>query len=303
MDFQPARFRASYLKLARAKKHFSELKDEIDTYLAYRPLEMIWEPISWESRYSSIYPQDTPLLGLVAHISHVIPESLAPIIGDTVHNLRSALDIMMCELVSNIDPSLSKKAHFPFWEDESKKREALTRSRVGVAGDGIVDLIGQWQPYRRGASRLYALHELDNCDKHRSIIPAITGAEFSKGGALSTEPVIDPFPARQLVRDGQIFMTMPAALGELQGQKIPCACNLAFDGDEEIRGYSLLDELSSQVNIGEAVLYSFETGTPPHFVTPTPRKPAQVATGVWLTPPEFTPAQMEEFIKAKMCGE
>lgn len=159
----PLRFHASHQKLARARKHIAELRVEVAAYIATGPLELVWERIAWMPRLAGICSPDTELAGLVAHIRQPVPETLAPVIGDAVHNLRSALDIMMCEIVVQADPAVRiRNVNFPCWRDATGKSHALKISEVRRSGDAIVALVEAWQPFEGGASRLYALSELNN---------------------------------------------------------------------------------------------------------------------------------------------
>jgi hypothetical protein len=87
-----APFEASRLKLNRAAKHLNELEIAVPAYLEQKPVGIIVEPFpGMEMSYDS--------RAWIARIRKPVPFELAPIIGDVVHNLRTSLDLLACDLV------------------------------------------------------------------------------------------------------------------------------------------------------------------------------------------------------------
>lgn len=301
------KFRASHLKVNRAAHLFDELSGEFVAYTATDPLRLIWEQVPWSERFESTYSSNSKLVGLVARIQNPVPEKLAPIIGDLVHNLRSALDIMMTEVVLDHDATAATRhLCFPMWQDESKKKNALTKSQVGLAAPIVRALVEAWEPFRGGRSRLFALHELWNLDKHRSIIPVMSGAEFSEGTAfflheLKGESLIDPFPARKQVWDGKLLMVSHEENGPPVGTEIPCTFRLGLDGDSEVKGRDLLDELKAQIEVLRAVLTSFETLDFPAFPPPAQPGPVRVNEGHWMFPPSMSPDDVHLWLEENLA--
>src|ERR1700678_207635 len=84
-----AAFQASYLKIRRARVHIKELGEQIDTYLQREPfyLEIVDAPSFSTGRM------------WVARVTEEVPLDFAAIIGDAIHNLRTALDLLACDLV------------------------------------------------------------------------------------------------------------------------------------------------------------------------------------------------------------
>src|SRR4029077_7701458 len=76
------------LKIERAKLHLGNLESEIKQFLARKPFQIITE--------------DEPATGDLVYkiqIAEPIPMALSTIIGDIIHNLRSALDHLAWHLV------------------------------------------------------------------------------------------------------------------------------------------------------------------------------------------------------------
>jgi hypothetical protein len=296
----PYKFRASYLKLDRASEHMDELRALVATYIAAEPLGFTWEPVPWLEEFAKIHPRDACLIGLVPRVRIPIPETLAPIIGDVVHNLRSALDIMMFDLISEGVPEDKRRfISFPFWRSESTKAKAM---QYVEPNPRIASLVNAWEPYPGGRSRLYALHEMWNADKHRSIIPMMGGVEFSQGQALfghslNGEPLIDPFPVRKQVRDGRPYIVQQQGDNAPPlGAQIPCVVRLALDGDAEIKGRDLIQELDAHCKVVRYVLESIETGVAPTYAPPPSPRPVSIGPGQWMFPPTMTPEDVDKWL-------
>src|SRR4051794_1240126 len=83
-------FSGPITKLNRARRHLSELETEIATYLA-------------ENRPTfNVTVDDEPGVTTfkVEFSIPGVPESIGAIVGDIIHNLRSALDLTACEMVT-----------------------------------------------------------------------------------------------------------------------------------------------------------------------------------------------------------
>lgn len=149
-----------------------------------------------------------------------------------------------------------------------------------------MDLVKAWEPFAGGRAGLYELHHMDIIDKHRSIIPTMTGAEFSLPVAAiddfpADQVIVDPTPDRMQVWDGKLLASGTIENSPPVGTQRRCSTRLAFD-DEHMRGRDLLETLRRQLEIVEAVLDSFETRTPPTFVdTPAP-DPVSVPFNTWV---------------------
>jgi hypothetical protein len=114
----------------------------------------------------------------VNHPSAVDPR-LSAIVGDCIHNLRSALDHLACALV------LARFGHQPNWRTQFPvcerrprghglnrlRRKAGVSVRGGVAAEPL-SIIESVQPYNGSdeGRTLLALHKLDLWDKHRQLL-------------------------------------------------------------------------------------------------------------------------------------
>jgi len=113
-----------------------------------------------------------------------LPETVPLLIGDAVHNLRSALDHLACALADLKLPAASQTGHagieFPIYISEHEFN-AKGAGRIKKLPSSAQDEIRSLQPYHAGKDArhqfLWALHELDIIDKHRRI--SVLGGRYS----------------------------------------------------------------------------------------------------------------------------
>lgn len=109
------------------------------------------------------------------------------IFGEIVHNLRSALDHLVCRIVEAYGGTARRTHYFSVYDDEvAFIRDVLCREKKRGAGPlkGIPPASDAWaliegaQPYKRGEGAkddpLYVVHSLWNRDKHRVLNAAFT---------------------------------------------------------------------------------------------------------------------------------
>jgi hypothetical protein len=98
-------FAASRLKIKRAEKHVHELEDLVAAYFAEKWHETTFAP--------------NPETG-VLHLDVAImprPPEMGAVLGDAIHNLRAALDLMAVDLIRYAEEN-TKSVYFPFAETE-----------------------------------------------------------------------------------------------------------------------------------------------------------------------------------------
>ena len=145
------------LKLKRANKHIGELDLVLRRYCSGLDPARIYED------------RNSRLHSLQFKVPDLFPSEVPLILGDAIHNLRCALDIMTCEQVTLAGGTPTKRTQFPFGDSRDKLINSLKKDRVITATcpvfyDLIVDTI---KPYLGGNDALCALHELDITDKHK----------------------------------------------------------------------------------------------------------------------------------------
>lgn len=93
------------------------------------------------------------------------------IIGDAVHNMRSAMDHLVWQLSRQVVDNPSRDIDFPIFA--TKPTGDALRKRIKHLPPEARKVIRSLQPYNRpdkaGDHKLYLLSALDNADKHRSL--------------------------------------------------------------------------------------------------------------------------------------
>ena len=160
------------LKIERADEHLRAFESELRVYVEANPitLEAKSDPDPSRERFH-IGPRNP------------LPPRLSLILGDCIHNLRSALDhlVMALALDNGADPD-DNSIQFPICTEAAFFHGGQTRSgkTVGPRGRNQVRalrpaaqaFIEGLQPYNRGSNAwmLTELGHLDNVDKHRQLI-------------------------------------------------------------------------------------------------------------------------------------
>lgn len=234
-------FDGSKLKVKRATQHIAELEAVIAALIkpdAYR----LWvenEP----------YGTNVLKFRMLKPIRCDIPL----IIGDAIHNLRSALDLAACEIITMAGQQPSKWTSFPVRDTRQELESTVNSGEIKIAGVDIVDLIiNVIKPYKGGNDPLHALHNLDIIDKHRLLIPVITITGLNKVTLRSGGTVIEEFSAT-------VFP------GREETQIMSHDSPMELDGDHQVTLLVLFDK--GQIFESEAVV-------------PTLYKLAQIVSGV-----------------------
>jgi hypothetical protein len=154
-------FAPSRLKLRRAIRHIEELEEIIKTYFTG----------VWYS-YKNTVDANGSLTGIYVNF-RAKPEEFGTVVGDAIHNMRSALDLAAVELV-RLNSSDTKGVMFPFSRNEQEFLKALKNKNIDRASMRAQELIRELRPYGGGNEVLRSLHELDIQDKHHTLIPNTT---------------------------------------------------------------------------------------------------------------------------------
>ena len=105
-----------------------------------------------------------------------VPPEFMCIVGDAIHNLRSALDVAMSEIESLTTGKRTGDMIFPAYKTWDQLKKAIAkRGLEDKAPKRIIDyIVDSIQPYETGnGDPIYLLHRLDIEDKHRLIIPKL----------------------------------------------------------------------------------------------------------------------------------
>lgn len=160
-----------WAKLDRGEEHLKTLASEIDAFINRDPqpfgfsIPYLNPETGWHTVYGIV--EDTP------------PERLGVILGDVLHNIRSALDHLVWQLVllNGGEPKGGARGNaFPIALTEDQWKTAQGQHLAGVA-EAHREIIEKTQPYKRGdkASTTYFgwLKFLSDTDKHQVVHPML----------------------------------------------------------------------------------------------------------------------------------
>ena len=146
------------IKIQRARHHIEDAEVAICEFISRRPMSSAVEA-----------DDDQAYNRIVMTGAEPIPGTLSPIIGDAIHNLRSALDHVALVLFRSRGIK-DKKIQFPI---ASTKKLAHDYQIVSLrsANRAAAAVLDGVKPYRGGNLALYGLHKIDIVDKHRLLVP------------------------------------------------------------------------------------------------------------------------------------
>jgi hypothetical protein len=161
-------------KVKRAVKHVNDLNELLTDFSA-------------SNFYSvSVQEQEGSNIISIAVFRHFPTTTAALIIGDTLHNLRSALDLLYYKIFDEVTGKADKFTRFPIRDrqqelissiDGGLKKKRLSDHLGAIAlRDFIVNVI---KPYKAGNDSLWALHEMNITDKHQLLIPTFKIMRFA----------------------------------------------------------------------------------------------------------------------------
>lgn len=193
-------------KFNRGKEQFDEFRAELDAFLDAEP-----EP------YFSVgdFDHDTWEWIERFQIRRELPIRLGVILGDSVHNLRSALDHLICQVtLLDLPPGESAEGvcdqtQFPIASKSEGQFEDMANFRIPRFNVTHRAMVKHLQPYHAGdgADRhpLSVLASLSNADKHRLINPTygFMASDVTKAvESIATDPD-SPVVETRIIKHGQ----------------------------------------------------------------------------------------------------
>lgn len=157
-------------KVTRAREHLETLEAATQAFVEAQPHKLTFE-----------FDQQSRDYLIRAHVEHSPPVMLGVMLGDYLHNLRSALDHLVWQIVVAEGNTPGRWNEFPIVAEEAQFRSGVLvprqrgkRSPLLGVGDQAVQIVQSCQPYHPppepGAVNLLAvLHDFSNIDKHRVV--------------------------------------------------------------------------------------------------------------------------------------
>ncbi|HVQ36690.1 MAG TPA: hypothetical protein VMS31_04115 [Pyrinomonadaceae bacterium] len=154
------------VKIERAKKHLADLRTAHDEFIRSEPYSVGRKP-NPEPGYENFY------LFFMSRIDPV-PNDISALAGDAIHNLRSALDHLACQLVVANGRSISDRTAFPIFKGLVIHEASFDRQVEGMS-QSAKDKVRSAEPYKDGKGHdLWVLHKLDIADKHNGLLTTLS---------------------------------------------------------------------------------------------------------------------------------
>jgi hypothetical protein len=152
-------------KIEWAETHAKNLETVRDGFIQSKPYTIGSEPDT-KSGHEGLY------VFYPTSIKEVDPR-IALIAGDIIHNLRSALDHLACQLVEVAGNSITDQTMFPIAKGDSLNEPSF-RGKVKGMRQTAQDKIRSTEPHKDGKGHdLWVLHKLDIADKHHALLTTI----------------------------------------------------------------------------------------------------------------------------------
>lgn len=154
-------FAGPRLKIERAKEHINDLQRRISAF-------------EQSDVYSTVIQNDPNTGNNILYIvmADALPDEFALIIGDALHNLKAALDLLVNEVVYTRLGLYDDFTRFPVRDTREKLVIATNGGLVREASKAVTDfIVNTVKPYRGGNDAFWALHRLNILDKHRLLLP------------------------------------------------------------------------------------------------------------------------------------
>ncbi len=244
----PASLTGPLAKLDRAYEHLRVLNAETAAFYEGTPDE--GQPYEVQSEFRA----DTSEYVFTVKVLRQPPARLGLILGDYIHNLRAALDHLVCQLARLSGPSDCTTTQFPIRKSSQLFDSVEPDWLRGVDAEHRAAIERKQPYYARERARDHALsiiEALDNFDKHRAIHPAfgffrdpgLTGAAALRfvsdrdAGAIRLRKIAN---GRRIEGDTDIVRLKLAPLGP--NPEVDMHGDLTFEpafGDEWLKGTAL----------------------------------------------------------------
>jgi len=183
-------------KLGRAKYHLNEFERVAAAWIASSPFDLV-----------PTMAADGLREELHVKLASDVPPDLDLILGDCIHNVRSALDhLAMALAIANGASSYDGSVMFPIYRDPVKfKKEG--RQRIKLLAPLAQDFVRDLQPFedQENGWILWELNSLDNRDKHRALLTHEMQPFYTFG---APGPVRFEYPKRFQIQNGALYATV-----------------------------------------------------------------------------------------------
>lgn len=145
------------VKVERAKEHIAALEAEVTAFRTKCDHELESDSQTGEWVFRAVVPEQ-------------VPSRFGAIAGDAIHNLRTSLNVLW----RTFYPGKRIGDDFPITTAKDFEQRA---AKVRPTRKAIWDILKTVEPFKGGRSSLWALHTLDNENKHHTLLPVVSAVQ------------------------------------------------------------------------------------------------------------------------------
>ncbi len=150
-------------KLERAERHLADFRSQQKAFLESKPVE-----------FTHLLNEVTRHVDVTIKSIKPVPIEFSLMMGDTIHNLRSALDLLACQIFTMNSKSTDYDyIEFPIGISRASFLDKFEKHKrkLQLLGKPAIDILTKMEPYRGGKYHdLWVVHRLDIRDKHRLLL-------------------------------------------------------------------------------------------------------------------------------------
>ncbi|SEB85237.1 hypothetical protein SAMN05444161_0008 [Rhizobiales bacterium GAS191] len=239
------------VKMERAKEHFDELAAAIQAFKSQVPYEFVIDTLSRTGYDVYRYRE-----------RQAVPIKWGAILGDCIHNLRSALDILAHDAVRESGNQPTNGTAFPICPDQAAFQR---HTGINLASAAARQLAESFNPHMKGNDEwkddLYRLHLIDIVDKHRLLIPVAAAKTYdhvqssaSASMSLNLALVTSIRKCIKLLKDGDEVAAYPSTSPPIHVEPI---FDIAFGVDQVFDGEAVVPTLTALFNLTDEIIARF----------------------------------------------
>lgn len=194
----------SHAKLDRAREHLNAFAEASHDYFHPRPFNV-----------RKVHDPESGWYGFVPVDLRPLPLRIGVVLGDLVHNLRSALDHLVWQAVVRNGREPGVRHQFPICDEEENWESTRADRLRGVAAEDV-EGIRKAQPFTvvLKPAPLTRLRQISNRDKHHVVTPIVgaVGSPFPVSfGKIPLPPEFKLLPRRDVggLGDAEAYVGVP----------------------------------------------------------------------------------------------
>lgn len=241
-----AEFQGPLLKVERANQHIAELEALFDKFLSQGDTH------SFEEVMDGVYAQK---------VKKRLPEHLATIIGDAIHNVRASLDHLYVILTRLNGQTPDRYKYFPIHEDASYLASQLTPKNPNPSVK-VMDVIrNDIRPHDgpNGTGLILAIHNMDIADKHVILLPIVGSviikkmAFLNKDGSVALTTVNESFGGYDPMRAFAGPFDMVVSGYKVVQEEQP-SLTIVFGEDQPLASKGVIESLKAMSKVADDII-------------------------------------------------